>query len=151
MNHLKKLLVLLIPVAFFACKKTEVDQAKVDREIIHKYIKDSSLVVDSTADGLYYAISDSGVGAHPISTSVIYVYYKGYLVNGTIFEQNQAGFPPPIPLSNTIKGWQEGVPLIGKGGKIKLIIPSALGYGNRANGSIPANSVLIYDIKLDNF
>ncbi|MEN9448088.1 MAG: hypothetical protein RJA25_1378, partial [Bacteroidota bacterium] len=47
--------------------------------------------------------------------------------------------------------WQEGIPLIGKGGKIKLLIPSALGYGTTAHGAIPANSILIFDIQLDSF
>ncbi|MFN8259760.1 MAG: FKBP-type peptidyl-prolyl cis-trans isomerase [Chitinophagales bacterium] len=151
MNRLSKLIVLLLPIAFFACKKTAVDQAKIDREIIQKYIRDNSLVADSTASGLYYVIADSGVGANPSATSVVLVYYTGKLTTGVQFDANEPGRPLDFSLQGVIKGWQEGIPLIKKGGKIKLLIPSALGYGATATGSIPANSVLIFDIKLDNF
>jgi len=59
--------------------------------------------------------------------------------------------PREFSLAGVIKGWQEGIPKIGKNGKIKLMIPSALGYGASEFGSIPANSVLIFDIELDSF
>lgn len=152
MNKIKSLLVLLVPIAFFACKKTEVDQAKIDREIIRQYIRDNGITnADSTTSGLFYAITDSGVGASPNINSNIWVYYKGYLTDGSIFDQNEAGTPKPFLLNQMIYGWIEGVPLIKKGGKIKLIIPSALGYGSTGRSSIPGNAVLIFDIQLDNF
>ena len=47
-----------------------------------------------------------------------------------------------------IQGWQEGIPLFSEGGIGKLLIPSALGYGNRSVGNIPENSVLIFDVEL---
>jgi FKBP-type peptidyl-prolyl cis-trans isomerase FkpA len=151
MKYSKKLFLLLIPVAIFACKKTDVDQAKVDREIIRKYISDSSLVADSTASGLFYVIADSGIGANPVSTSSVLVYYKGYFTDGTIFDQNPAGLPKTFLLNGVIAGWTEGVPKIRKGGKIKLLIPSALGYGSAGFGGVPGNTVLIFDIELVNF
>ncbi|MFN8297144.1 MAG: FKBP-type peptidyl-prolyl cis-trans isomerase [Chitinophagales bacterium] len=151
MNYLKKLTLLLIPFVIFACKKSDVDQAKVDREIIRKYIADSSLVADSTASGLFYVIADSGIGANPVSTSSVLVYYKGYFTDGTIFDQNPAGLPKTFLLNGVIPGWTEGVPKIRKGGKIKLLIPSALGYGSNGYGGVPGNTVLIFDIELVNF
>ena len=148
---MKKLLFLLIiPVCLFSCKKSSVDQALIDHETILKYIKDSSLVADSTASGLYYVIADSGVGVYPNSLSYVTIYYKGYLTNGTIFDQT-AGAPASLLLNQVIPGWTEGMQKIRKGGKIKLLIPSALGYGSTTHGEIPANSVLIFDIQLVNF
>ncbi|MFN8281575.1 MAG: FKBP-type peptidyl-prolyl cis-trans isomerase [Chitinophagales bacterium] len=150
----KYLLLLLIPLALFSCKKSSTDYTKIDREIIRKYIADSSLVADSTESGLFYVISDSGAVKRPNVNSYLTVNYKGYLTNGRIFDQTE-GSPIPFLLSGTIKGWQEGIPLIQKGGKIKLLIPSALGYGDQekigTKASIPANSVLIFDIELVDF
>lgn len=144
-------ILIILSVAVFACKKNDVDQAAVDRETIRQYIRDNSLHADSTSSGLFYVIADSGVGSNPTATSVVTVYYTGRLISGYVFDQNTAGLPREFPLQGVIKGWQEGIPLIRKGGSIKLLVPSALGYGANAYGSIPANSVLIFDIKLDNF
>lgn len=149
------LLLFLIPIILFSCKKSSVvsaeDQAKIDKAIILKYIADNSLVADSTNSGLYYVISNPGIPPYPDSLSRVNVYYKGYLINGVSFDQNTPGLPELFFLNQVIKGWNEGVRLIGKGGKIKLLIPSALGYGTAESASIPANSVLIFDIELDSF
>ena len=149
------LLLLLIPIAIFSCKKDTTvsaeEQAKIDKAIILKYISDNSLVADSTASGLYYVISNPGDTIYPNSNSYVLVYYKGYLTNGVSFDQTEPGKPINLFLNSVIKGWTEGIPKIGKGGKIKLLIPSALGYGSNESTSIPANSVLIFDIELDSF
>ncbi len=149
----KLLLLFFIPIALYSCKKTEFDAAKqaaTDKAIILQYLRDSSLVADSSSTGLYYVISDTGTVNHPASTSFVTMYYKGYLTNGTIFDQT-AGTTYKSFANRMIAGMTEGIQLIGKGGKIKLLIPSALGYGNADAGSIPANSVLIFDIELVNF
>ena len=51
-------------------------------------------------------------------------------------------------LKNLIIGWQKGIPLIQKGGSIRLYIPPSMGYGSKSSSSIPANSTLIFDIDL---
>ncbi|MBK9329351.1 MAG: FKBP-type peptidyl-prolyl cis-trans isomerase [Sphingobacteriales bacterium] len=144
----KLLLLLLIPVLVYSCKKSDAEQARIDKQILLKYIADSSLVVDSTASGLYYAIADSGSGVSPSSGSYITVYYKGYYTDGTIFDQNPAGTPINGFLGGFIPGWIEGLPKIKKGGKIKLLVPSSLAYGNAGYASIPPNTVLIFDVEL---
>lgn len=150
----KYLLLLLIPVALFSCKKASTDYTSIDRAIIRKYIADSSLVADSTASGLFYVISDSGSVKRPNTTSYVTVNYKGYFTNGVVFDQT-SGAPSQFLLSQVIAGWIEGIPLIQKGGKIKLLIPSALAYGGTEKvgtlSTIPANSVLIFDIELIDF
>nr|MBA3682346.1 FKBP-type peptidyl-prolyl cis-trans isomerase [Bacteroidota bacterium] len=85
----------------------------------------------------------------PKSSSNVTVNYKGSLRDGTVFDQSGAA-GISIGLNSVIEGWKEGIPLFKKGGKGVLLIPSALGYGDKATGKIPANSVLIFDIELLN-
>ncbi|MEE4260655.1 MAG: FKBP-type peptidyl-prolyl cis-trans isomerase [Bacteroidales bacterium] len=136
--------------AVSACKKEEdnSEQAAIDKALIEAYISDNQLNAQSTASGLYYVIRESGNDEHPTVYSTVTVAYKGYLLNGDVFDESLAYTER---LSLLIQGWREGIPLIGKGGKIKLMVPSALGYGGEQAGNIPANSVLIFDITLYNF
>ena len=137
-------------LVLFSCKKKDViSQATADENKITKYLTDNNLDATATGTGLYYIISAPGSGIQPNAKSDVTVNYKGYLIDGSVFDQSKSG-GYTTNLNSVIKGWQEGVPLIKKGGKIKLIIPSALGYGASAAGSIPANSVLVFDIELMN-
>ena len=73
-------------------------------------------------------------------------------MNGTEFDSSyKRNQPIEFPLTGVIKGWQEGIPTIGSGGKVKWLIPSGLAYGSRAMPTIPANSVLIFDVELLDF
>jgi FKBP-type peptidyl-prolyl cis-trans isomerase FkpA len=136
----------LLLIIAASCKKDDtVDYEPIDKKIIEDYLAANQLTAQSTASGLHYIISAPGGTIHPNINLQVKVKYKGYLVDGTIFDQGTITYA----LSKLIKGWQEGLPLIGVGGKIKLLIPSALGYGASAQGSaIPANSVLIFDMEL---
>ncbi len=100
------------------------------------------------SSGLFYTIIDVGTGATPSQCNGVTVRYIGKLTNGSIFDQ------PPTPssfnLSNLVTGWRIGIPLIKSGGTVRLFIPPSLGYGDRAVGTIPANSILIFDIDLMN-
>ena len=71
--------------------------------------------------------------------------YKGTFINGEVFDQNDN---ISFPLGNVIKGWTEGMKLVGEGGKINLVIPSDLAYG-AGRGSIPANATLVFDVTLN--
>ena len=156
------LLVISTAVFIISCKKKTSDPvvdctnaayidsvAKLNIATIHQYASDSSLTIDSTTTGLYYSIIDSGVGANPTTSSYLTVKYKGYTTNGLVFDQTTT--TASFYLSNLIYGWQYGLPLIKKSGKIKLIIPARLGYGCNAVGSIPPNSVIIFDVELIDF
>lgn len=125
--------------------------ATIDDSIIHQYILDSNLVVDSTTTGLFYSISDTGTGNYPLLDATITVKYKAYLTNGFIIDQTVRDATATFGLERLILGWQYGIPLIKKGGKMKLIIPSRLAYGCATNYGIPPNSVVIFDIELINF
>ncbi|MBI1836799.1 MAG: FKBP-type peptidyl-prolyl cis-trans isomerase [Flavobacteriia bacterium] len=137
-------------VLFLVCsckKKEQKSQAEIDESIIVKYISDHNLTATATGSGLYYVIDSQGTGAKPNPTSQVKVYYKGYFTSGSTFDEcNTSGIT--FNLQNVIKGWTEGIPYFKKGGIGKLLIPSALAYGSQGTNGIPANSVLIFDIKL---
>jgi FKBP-type peptidyl-prolyl cis-trans isomerase FkpA len=139
--------ILISVLVFTFCKKNTVNQAEADEKIITQYISDHKLNASATGSGLYYVISTQGTGVQPSAASSVTVKYKGYLKDESVFDQSNNG-GLTFPLSGVIKGWQEGIPLFKKGGKGILLIPSALGYGSNAQGKIPANSVLIFDIEL---
>ncbi|MCB9319072.1 MAG: FKBP-type peptidyl-prolyl cis-trans isomerase [Lewinellaceae bacterium] len=144
------LLVVLAALTMLAsgCLKLE-DQSAKDEKAIMDYIEKEGLVMEKDPSGLYYRIDDEGSGSNPTIYNTVTVNYKGYLLNGSVFDET-AGSPVSFPLANLIPGWQIGIPLIKKGGSILLIVPSELGYGTRNTGSIPANSVLVFEIQLVN-
>ncbi|MCA6363818.1 MAG: FKBP-type peptidyl-prolyl cis-trans isomerase [Bacteroidetes bacterium] len=79
------------------------------------------------------------------------VNYSGYLTDGKMFDSSfENGAPIQVMLGKgqVIKGWDEGLALMRVGEKAQFIIPPGLAYGNRAMGSIPANSTLIFDVDL---
>jgi len=150
---LKRVLVIAVLVVVVAsCKKDVTDYGPIDKKIIQTYLKTNGLTADSTASGLYYIITNPGGANHPNINSSVSVNYKGYLTDGTVFDQSYtAGKPSNFVLANVLMGWQEGLQLIGLKGKIKLLVPSSLGYGSTAKTNIPANSVLIFDVELVEF
>ncbi len=140
-------------IGLSSCKK-KVDnsaalQAAADDALIQAYIKQYNIPAVKDASGLYYQILSPGTGPHPTLTSNITVAYTCVLTDGTAIESKSSSYFNP--LSSVIAGWGIGLPLIGTSGKILLIIPSALGYGNTVHGAIPANSVLVYNITLQGF
>lgn len=104
----------------------------------------------SNTAALYVDIA-SGTGTEATAGKKVSVNYIGWLTNGTIFDQNQDASKPfsfTIGAGNVIRGWEQTVFGMKIGGERLLIIPPSVGYGNTANGPIPANSVLIFRVKL---
>ena len=94
--------------------------------------------------------------AKPAQKDVVKVHYKGSLTSGSVFDNSfKRGEPIAFPLGvgKVIKGWDEGIALLGKGDMATFIIPPGLAYGERSmgNGLIPANSTLIFDVHLVDF
>jgi len=92
--------------------------------------------------GILYQIITPGASSKPNLCETISMTYTGTLLSGTQFDAGTISYP----LSQLIVGWQIAVPLIGKGGHIKVVIPSSLAYGAQALNGIPANSPLYFDI-----
>ena len=105
----------------------------------------NSMAATKHSSGIYFEIMAPGFGIAPTSGSEITVGYVGKFLNGTIFDQNSR---IKNHLNNFIEGWKLGIPLIKKGGTIRLVIPSAYAYGCTSYGNIPANSVLYFEINL---
>ena len=144
------LIALLGVTSFTGCLKNEkgcvtVKPEAEDTQMV-AYASATGMTVTKHSSGLYYEVITAGTGASPSASSRINIRYTGKLLNGTTFDQ--AAIPVWFNLNQLIEGWQIGVPLVKKGGKVRLIIPSSLGYGCNAVGSIPANSVLYFDIDL---
>lgn len=147
----------LILVAFIfvfticSCSKdnfSSEEQAKQDEATISKFIKDNNITANRHASGVYYQITAPGAGniSYTANTTVT-AKYTGRLLNGNVFDKTTTQ-PIAFKLGGVIAGWQVGVPLIQKGGKIRLLIPSGLAYGRDGSGAIPANTVLDFDIEL---
>jgi FKBP-type peptidyl-prolyl cis-trans isomerase FkpA len=114
---------------------------------VQAYLGTNGIAATQHPSGLFYVIETSGAGATAGLCNAVTVNYVGKLTNGTIFDQT-TGSPATFTLGQLIIGWQKGLPLIKPGGKIKLYIPPTLGYGPNANGPIPANSILIFEMEL---
>jgi FKBP-type peptidyl-prolyl cis-trans isomerase FkpA len=146
--RMQRLLIFILPLIFFtACNRDVKYQHEIDEDKIVAYVEKHKLNATRTSSGLYYVIDTLGIGDHPLATSNVTVAYKGYFTDESVFDQSDsAGIT--FNLGQVIKGWTEGIPYFKPGGKGKLLIPSELGYGNRAINGIPAGSVLIFDIHL---
>ncbi len=101
--------------------------------------------------GMYYRDAVEGTGTVLSGTPTVEIYYAGYLANGTRFDERSSaagGQPICYPLSGLIDGWIVGLQGMKIQGTRRLLIPPSLGYGAAANGPIPANSNLLFDVQL---
>jgi FKBP-type peptidyl-prolyl cis-trans isomerase FkpA len=112
------------------------------------YLKADSSTTPFDSRGFFYNIITQGTGVTPTLSSTITFKYVGTLENGTEFDRNNIPNGNVFRLSELIKGWQYGIPLIKKGGSIKLYLPPTLGYGCNNSGIIPGGSNLIFTIDL---
>ena len=155
--------VVLLSIGLFSCLKSndndlgqqncDYDSCSVkapaaEIQAVQQYLTDSNLTATQHCSGLFYNVETEGTGTTPTPCSYVTVKYKGKLTNGTVFDSTKAGYTYSNYLGNLIRGWLNGVPYIKKGGKIHLYVPPTLGYGAQQAGSIPANSVLIFDVEL---
>lgn len=149
----KHILILSLILSVFAsCKKDDNfnadTQAAKDEADIQAYLKaNPSINATKDANGVYYQVITAGTGANPAESSIVSVNYVGKLLSGTQFDTG-TGFSANLK-GSVIKGWTFGIPHGKVGGRLLLIIPSALAYGNTSPGAaIPKNSVLVFTIDI---
>jgi FKBP-type peptidyl-prolyl cis-trans isomerase FkpA len=146
------------------CLKNDTKCPYIDSHVIapgdevdslREVLTDSGIVATQHPSGLFYKTSTSGTGAGIANLcSNLTVTFEGRFFNGTVFDSTAAGSVAKFQLGQVISGWQEGLPLISKGGKITLYVPPSLAYGpnpvkdNQGNVLIPGNSYLVFDIQL---
>jgi FKBP-type peptidyl-prolyl cis-trans isomerase FklB len=106
--------------------------------------------VVSLPSGLQYLVIQEGNGKKPSATDRVKCHYEGTLIDGTLFDSSiKRGQPAVFGLNQVIKGWTEGLQLMGEGAKYRFFIPSQLGYGAQQAGEmIPPHSTLIFDVEL---
>ncbi|QFU24696.1 FKBP-type peptidyl-prolyl cis-trans isomerase [Shewanella eurypsychrophilus] len=116
-----------------------------------KYLSDNRNNDDVTVtdSGLQYEVITMGDGEIPKDNDVVTVHYKGYLVDGTEFDNSyKRDEPNRFSLITVIEGWQEGLKLMPIGSTFKLTIPAKLAYGERTVGPVAPNSTLIFEVEL---
>lgn len=124
-----------------------IDYSAQNEADIKAYIEANDLTAQRSETGLYYIIDEQGDGAQPTSSSDVTVAYKGYFLNGSVFDQSEET-GVTFNLQQVISGWTEGITYFNEGGSGMLLIPAHLGYGSFDFNGIPGGSVLIFDINL---
>lgn len=106
--------------------------------------------VTKTDSGLRYEIMTEGSDVFATAADSVNVHYHGTLIDGTVFDSSvQRGEPVTFPLNGVIKGFSEGLTLVGEGGKIRLYMPSDIAYGDRgAGGAIGPGASLIFEVEV---
>lgn len=147
---------LFVSVLFFvSCSKTETcpnpttEAPSSEITTLETYLNSNNIIATKDSRGFYYTILTAGGDSKPDNCSTVKVKYKGWLTNNSVFDEQTN--VQTFALKNLIVGWQEGIPLIGITGKIRLYLPPSLGYGSTAQNGIPANSILIFDVELTGF
>jgi FKBP-type peptidyl-prolyl cis-trans isomerase FkpA len=140
----------LFAASIATIKTNNAAQLVTEDSIIKKYIVDKSLVAKSTSEGIYYVIEKEGSGDFPVLTSQVLTKYKGYRLDGKVFDESTSGVT--FALTQVISGWTIGLQKFNRGAKGKLIIPSPFAYGSGGAGAnIPGNTPLVFDIELVEF
>ncbi len=130
-----------------AAMAKKLEGAKKGKDFLEENKKKPGVVV--LPSGLQYKILKDTVGEKPSEKDKVTVHYHGTLIDGTVFDSSvQRGEPIQFPVNGVIKGWVEALQLMSPGSKWILYIPSELGYGEQDMQSIPANSVLIFEVEL---
>lgn len=136
-----------------ARQKAEAEQkGKLAREEGEAFLKENGAKagITTTASGLQYEVLTEGTGRHPKATDRVRCHYEGRLIDGTVFDSSyRRGEPATFPLSGVIRGWTEGLQLMGEGAKYRFYIPYQLAYGSTGAGrDIPPYAALIFDVEL---
>lgn len=132
-------------------QKAQEEQNRKDQKRNEEYLSKNAKQpgVVTTKSGLQYMILKEGEGSQtPGLTDKVKVKYTGKLIDGKVFDSTDGREPAEFELNRVIKGWTEGLQLMTIGSQYRFFIPAELGYGSRAMSSIPANSILIFDVEL---
>ena len=130
-------------------------QSKKNYNAIANYAIDNLLDVYVKPSGLFYQIIEEGEGEQIKWGDKITANYKGYFLDGRIFDSSYARKKPlNFYVGNMISGWNEGLQLIKPGGKILLLVPSGLAYGEegfkgpKGEDLVPPNTNLAFEIEV---
>ena len=122
------------PAALFFAPELDIDLGDFER----------------TSSGLYVQDLEEGQGAVARRESRVWIYYVGWLPDGTVFDGNVGGEPFHFRLggNEVIRGWNEGLVGMKRGGRRRLVVRPGLAYGSRARGAVPAGATLVFQVDL---
>jgi len=138
--------------AFEDFNKSKADRIKKEKENELKILKDISKGFSKTSSGLLYKFEKENNSHKPSNGNKVKVHYKGMLLDGTVFDSSFKRNQPiefTLGVGQVIKGWDEGISLLGIGDKASFLIQSHLAYGSSgAGGVIPPNATLVFEVEL---
>lgn len=132
---------------FATRKKGMESQLVADTLVIVAHLKAKKIKYSKNAGGVYYSITSKGKGAKLAMNDSIKVNYVGKFLDGKQFDAGK-DFPIVLGVSQVIYGWHMGLSELSRGDKATLFIPSPLGYGEQGAGTIPPNTILVFDIEV---
>jgi FKBP-type peptidyl-prolyl cis-trans isomerase len=148
------ILVIMVFTTISSCNKTEgckltanytKDVNATQKAAMIAFCVTNNITYTEDPSGILYQIIKPGSSTKVNLCQTLSITYTGKYLNGTQFQTGTFD----SSLSNLIPGWQIVVPYIGKGGHIKILLPSSLAYGTQGNSSIPPNTPLYFDIVLN--
>lgn len=142
---------LLLIIGLSACRDTENLQHETDILTINNYLSQQGIAAtqDAQADFFYFFYVENDKNYQPPRDwgLTVEVRYKAFLLDGTVVEDTGAS-TVRVPLDQSIYGWRLALPLMNRGERMLLLLPSRLAYGTESSATIPANSVLGFEIEL---
>ena len=165
----KNFFILALPVVMAACGKSSSNTTTVctniaftaqapasEKQTLKAFLDTNHITYTSDTSGVCYVILSPGSGTSvPNYCSQVTVDYVGRVLNSSAppFDQTTSSTGPrTFTLRNLIGGWQIGIPLIKKGGSVRLYIPPSLAYGSAGQGAaVPPDAYLSFDISLVDF
>lgn len=134
---------------------TDTSRAAREQNAIIDYAIENLLPVKPTNSGLFYRILQEGTGEPIAWGDFLSAHYKGYQLDGSVFaDSEKQNRPLEFYVGNMIDAWNEGLQLIDVGGKIQLLVPSRLGYGEEGLVSsmgrtiVPPNQILVFEVEV---
>lgn len=142
-----------------AAAKAAGEKKKLAEEAaLQAYFKANKINAIKSPEGIYYVITKPTNGEKAHNGDNITANYTGKFLDGKKFDSNVdsafhhvQAFSFPLGQGRVIKGWDIAFSILKKGEKATIYVPSALGYGERGQGSIPAYSTLVFDVELVDF
>ncbi len=145
------LLFLLLALSLCSCRDAEIRQHEADILEIETYLQQQGIAAerDPDADFFYsFLLKNDRTYQPPRNKDLtLEVRYQAYLLDGTIVEDTGM-LPVRVELDDSINGWRLALPLMSKGERMLLFLPSRLAYGEESSAQVPANSILAFDIEL---
>lgn len=144
---MKQLLFLtLLGLFMCSCNRYSEEETQQFDKIIANYVEENQLQMVKSESGLYYQILEKGSGTTIKPTAIIKTRYTGSLLSGEVFDNQPE--PVELTLQKLMHGWREIAYYIHVGGKVKMIVPPQLGYGNRKMGDIPKDAIMIFELEI---